>query len=792
MVERSKTDGVGNEVTRRHLFRCSAGLATVAATPWRAAEARTQDEPVRAKKRHRARPKTSITDQPEWNARKDPYAAASEDQIVNALLPRMTVEEKLGQLTQVLGSMNDAGPSVPRDSEERIRAGLIGSFLSIYGADYTRSLQRIAVEQSRLRIPLLFAFDVIHGFRTIFPVPLGEAASFDATVAQSSACVAAVEATAHGVHWTFAPMVDIARDPRWGRIVEGAGEDPYLGACLAAARVRGFQGETLAAADTLLATIKHFAAYGAAEGGRDYDTVDISQRTLLEVYLRPFRAAVDAGAQSVMAAFNEIAGVPMHANRELIVGLLRRQWGFNGIVISDYAGVPELMAHGVAGDREEAGMLAFQAGIDVDMDGGVYANDLAAAFRKNELDAAALDEAVRRVLRVKVRLGLFADPYRYCDASRERTVTLLPEHRTLAREAARKSFVLLKNDNRVLPLSKDVGTLAVIGPLADDRRAMLGSWLGAGRAEDVVTPLEAIRARVAAGTRLTYARGTSIDGADRDGFAEAERLARDADAVLLVLGEDSDMTGEARSRSSLVLPGEQATLARTIQAIAIDKPLAVVLFAGRPLVIDWLAENVPAILLAWYPGVEAGPAVADVLFGDFNPAGRLPVTFPRTVGQAPLYYNHKPTGRPPKLDDTNTSKYIDIFWTPLFPFGYGLSYTSFAYSNLRPRSARIRAGDRLRVDVTVANIGDVDGDEVAQLYLRDEVASLTRPVLQLCGFQRVHLRSGERRRLSFEIGPEHMSFYGPDLRPTLEPGMFTMSVGGSSAALIHARFEVRP
>ncbi|MDE2111819.1 MAG: beta-glucosidase BglX [Alphaproteobacteria bacterium] len=724
-------------------------------------------------------------------ARKDSFAVKGEEAIIDALLPRMTLEEKLGQLTQVLGSMSEAGPSVPPGSEERIRAGLIGSFLSICGADYTRGLQKIAAEQSRLGIPLLFAFDVIHGLRTIFPVPLGEAASFDPAVARQTARAGAIEATAHGIHWTFAPMVDIARDPRWGRIVEGAGEDPYLGSCFAGARVGGFQGESLAAIDTLLATVKHFAAYGAAEGGRDYNTVDISQRTLHEIYLPPFRAALEAGAQSVMAAFNEIAGVPMHANQALIEGLLRRGWGFDGIVVSDYAGIPELMAHGVAGDRETAGILAFQAGIDVDMDGGVYVNDLPAAFRGNKFDEVALDDAVRRVLRTKVRLGLFADPYRYCNAARERSYTLMPQHRALARDAARKSFVLLKNDKQVLPFAKDIGTLAVIGPLADDHRAMLGSWIGAGQASDVITPLEAIRSRIGSGIRLTYANGVTIDGADDDGFAEAERIAREADAVLLFLGEDGDMTGEARSRSSLGLPGKQDALARTIQAIAIDKPLAVLLFAGRPLAIDWLAENVPAILLAWFPGVEAGPAIADVIFGDFSPAGRLPVTFPRAVGQVPLYYDHKPTGRPPQLDVTNTSKYIDVPWTPLFSFGHGLSYTTFAYGKLRLSSSKIRVGDRLRAEVTVANTGDRDGDEVVQLYLRDEVASVTRPVLQLCGFQRIHLKAGERRRVTFEIGPQDMSFYGHDLQPTLEPGMFTISVGGDSTDLIQAHFEVR-
>jgi beta-glucosidase len=719
-----------------------------------------------------------------------------ENEVIEALLSRMTLAEKLGQMTQSRGRVSITDPHLPEGSEDQIRAGHIGSFLGIFGAVDTRRLQRIAVEESRLRIPLLFADDVIHGFRTIFPVPLAEAATFDVDAVENAARIAAVEATAHGLHWTFAPMVDVARDPRWGRIVEGSGEDSYLGSVLAAARVRGFQGRDLSADDTMLATAKHFAAYGAAEGGRDYNIAEVSQRTLRETYLPPFHAAVRAGVQAVMAAFNEVAGVPMHANQELIEGVLRSEWGFEGIVISDYTGVRELLAQGVAANPQAAGVLALRAGIDVDMVSGIYLHDVPEVVHAGRLPESAVDRAVLRLLRAKYRLGLFDDPYRYCDAGRERARTLTPEHRKAARDMARKSLVLLKNDGNTLPLSKHLHTIAVIGPLADDRRAMLGSWIAAGRAEDVVTPLEGIRAAVASGTRVLYAKGASVEGADSSGFADAERVAREADAVVLFVGEHHDMSGEARSRSSLDLPGVQEGLARTLKATG--KPLVVVLFTGRPLSIAWLAQNVPSILLAWFPGVEAGHALADILFGADSPAGRLPVTFPRTVGQVPIYYNHKNTGRPPDWDDTrarpkddkNTSRYVDVPPTPLYPFGHGLGYTTFSYQHLQLSADHISLGGTLEVQVEVTNTGNRAGDEVVQLYLHETVASITRPVKQLRGFRRIHLAPGERRKLTFELGPEDLAFYGLDLRPVVEPGSFTVMVGGSSTSLIEATFDV--
>lgn len=715
-------------------------------------------------------------------------ATGAGHEVVEALLARMTLEEKLGQLSQFRGRGSDTGPRVPEGGEAQIRQGQVGSFLGVYGADYSRQMQRVAVEESRLGIPLLFAHDVIHGFRTTFPVPLAEAASFDLEAVENAARIAAVEATAHGLHWTFAPMVDVARDPRWGRIVEGAGEDPYLGSRMAEARVRGFQGTDLAAPDTMLATAKHFVAYGGAEGGRDYNTVDISERTLHEIYLPPFKAAVDAGVQSIMPAFNEIAGVPMHAHRPLIQGLLRGQWGFDGVLVSDYNAIQELMQHGVAATRTEAGILGLEAGVDIDMVSGIYLEDVAEAVRDGRLDEALVDASVRRVLNAKYRLGLFDDPYRYSDPAREAAMTLTPAHREAARDMARKSFVLLKNDGDTLPLSKRLRTVAVIGPLADDRRQMLGNWAAAGRPEDAITPLEGIRAALGPDVRVLHAQGAQIDGDDTSGFDEAVRLARQADAVILMLGEDQEMSAEANNRTTLDLPGVQTRLAQAVQATG--KPVVAVLFGGRPLSVNWLHDNVPSILMAWFPGVEAGNALADVLFGDHAPSGKLPVTFPRNVGQVPIHYNHKNTGRPPDAKDKYTSKYLDVHWTPLYPFGHGLTYTGFRYDDLRVSTPRIGRGDAVDVEVTVTNTGRRAGDEVVQLYLRDDVASFTRPVKELRGFQRVTLQPGESRTLRFRLEPEAMALLDADLRPVVEPGTFTVFAGGSSAETIETTFEV--
>lgn len=714
---------------------------------------------------------------------------AAEKAFVDALMAKMTLEEKLGQLNQPRGLGSDTGPAAMAASESQIASGAIGSILGSHGAALTCRLQRMAVEKSRLGIPMLFASDVIHGHRTVFPVPLGEAASFDTEEVRNAARVAAVEATAHGIHWTYAPMVDIARDPRWGRIVEGAGEDPYLGAAMAVARVHGFQGEDLAAPDTLLATAKHFVGYGAAEGGRDYDIADLSGRTLREVHLPPFKAAVDAGAESVMAAFNEVDGVPMHANRHLIEGVLRGEWGWDGLLVSDYTGVMELIPHGVAADREHAGRLGLGAGVDVDMVSEIYLKDLPAAVKAGRVPMDQVDASVRRVLNAKFRLGLFHDPYRYCkDPERQAANTLTAGQRAAARRMAQKSFVLLENQGDVLPLSRSIRTLAVIGPLADHRRAMLGNWAVAGREEDTVTPIEGLKAALGDRTRLIVAKGADIDSTDTAGFVEAVRAAEQADAVVMFLGEHPDMSAEANNRTSLDLPGVQQQLALAVAATG--KPVALVLLNGRPLSIGALQGKVPAILEAWFPGVEGGHAIADVLFGDVAPSGKLPVTFPRTVGQVPVYYAHKNTGRPPRENEKYSSKYLDVHWTPQYPFGHGLSYTTFRYDGLTLKQPRIRPDGTQDVSVRVTNTGKRAGTEVVQLYVRDDVASVTRPVRELRGFQRVELEPGQSRTVTFALGPDDLAFYGLDMKRAVEPGTFTVFVGGSSTADLQARFEV--
>ncbi|MGH7572214.1 MAG: glycoside hydrolase family 3 N-terminal domain-containing protein [Gemmatimonadota bacterium] len=728
-----------------------------------------------------------IVASPRQAGAQEPTLAAGHEALVDSLLDLMTLEEKLGQLAQYSARWNPdlRAPEATPEQVQLVREGRVGSFLSIYGAEQLRGLQRIAVEESRLGIPLLFAHDVIHGFRTIFPVPLAEVATWDPEAVERAARIAAVEATGAGVHWTYAPMVDVARDPRWGRIVEGAGEDPYLGSVMARARVRGFQGEDLADPSTLLATAKHYVGYGGAEGGRDYNTVDISERTLHEIYLPPFRAAVDEGVASIMAAFNEIGGTPMHANDSLIDGLLRQQWGWDGVLVSDYTGVLELIQHGVAADSVEAGILALEAGVDVDMMSGIYGEKLAEAVRAGRLDEAEVDEAVRRVLRAKAALGLFQDPYRYSDPERESAVILIAEHRRAAREVAREAIVLLQNDG-TLPLAKDLGAIAVIGPLADDRDAPLGPWAAAGRPDDVVTVLEGIRAALPE-AEVAHAIGAEAAGDDTTGFAEAIRVAEDADAVVLVLGEPRQISGEAASRHELDLPGVQRGLAQRV--LAAGKPTAVVLMNGRPLAIPWLADNAPAILETWFLGTETGPAVADVLFGDVSPGGKLPVTFPRAVGQVPIYYNHKSTGRPPS-EEKYTSKYLELPSTPLYPFGHGLSYTTFDYGDPGLSSTTMTAVDTLTVTIDVTNTGDRTGDEVVQLYVRDRVRSVTPPVMELRDFERVTLSPSETLTVSFTITMDDLAFYDADGWWVVEPGVFTVMVGGSSAETREAAFEV--
>ena len=710
--------------------------------------------------------------------------ASGEDRFVDSLLAVMTLDEKLGQLSQL-----SAAENVPNSDSlaALIRGGGVGSLMDVIGADTARALQRIAIDQSRLHIPLLFADDVIHGFRTIFPIPLGEAASWDPSLAERTARIAATEAAANGIAWTYAPMVDIARDPRWGRIMEGAGEDPFLGAAFAAARVHGFQGDDLRSPAAVAATAKHFAAYGAAEGGRDYNGASVAERTLREVYFPPFRAALCAGAQTVMVGFSEIDGIPSHANRWLLTDVLRREWDFDGAVVSDWNGVVELIPHGVAADRATAGALALHAGVDIDMVSAIYAHDLAPGIRSGRLPLREVDDAVRHVLRLKYRLGLFTDPYHGASVARAAAVTLSPASRALAREAARASIVLLENRGNVLPLRRDLDAIAVLGALADDSASTLGAWAARAHPVDAVTVLAGIRAAVSPGSRVLHARGASPASDDTAGIAEAVKVARQAKVAILVVGETRDMSGEASSRASLGLPGAQQRLVEAVQATGV--PTVVVLMNGRPLAIEWLHDHVPAIVEAWFGGIEAGNATADVLFGAYDPGGKLPVTFPRAVGQVPIYYAHPNTGRPPSADNSYTSKYLDLPWTPLYPFGYGLSYTTFTLGRPKLSAAVLRPGDTLDVAVDVANTGTVAGDEVVQLYLRDDVASVARPVQELRGFQRVRLAPGEARTVHFTIGEQALAFYDTSMTRVVEPGTFTVLTGADAEHTARGTFR---
>jgi beta-glucosidase len=700
---------------------------------------------------------------------------------IQKILDSMTLNEKLGQLQQ-LGGPIEGSPELL----ELAGKGLLGSTLNVRGAKTVNALQRAAVQGSRLKIPLLFGFDVIHGYRTIFPIPLALAASWDPEVALKASRLAAKEAVLDGLRWTFSPMVDIARDPRWGRVAEGAGEDPFLGAAMARAYVRGYQGSDPSAPDSLAACAKHWVGYGAAEAGRDYSTTDISDRTLREIYFPPFQAAVDAGVLTFMSAFNDLNGVPSSANAFTLTSVLRGEWGFSGMVVSDWDAVSQLIAHGVAADGAEAARRALTAGVDMEMDDRLYAAELPKLVKDGRVPVSAIDEAVRRVLRVKIALGLFEHPY--ADETRSSSAPDAAA-RAAARAAAARSFVLLKNDRGVLPFAKSVKTLAVIGPVADDGAAALGSWHGDGRASEAVTVLAGLRAALP-GASVIFATGCAATGDSDAGFAEAVAAAKSADAVVLVLGEKGDMTGEASSRAFLDLPGRQLDLAEAV--LASGKPTAVVLLNGRPLTISALAERAPAILEAWQPGTEAGDAVADVLFGDASPGGKLPITFPRAVGQIPLYYDHKNTGRPPvegdrvntghPLEDANhyTSKYLDVPVTPLYPFGWGLNYSSTRLSRLAVSPAKIAPDRKAEVRVFVENKGKRAADEVVEVYIRRRAASVTRPVAELKGFRRVTLQPGEKRRVNFSLGPQELGFYGLDMKFGVEPGDYEITVGTSS------------
>jgi beta-glucosidase len=702
---------------------------------------------------------------------------------IDALISRMTLAEKLGQLQQLDGESN--GNFRP-EHLELIRKGLLGSTLNVRGAQRTNQLQRVAMGESRLKIPVLLGFDTIHGYRTIFPIPLAEASSWEPSLAERSAGIAAKESYAAGVRWTFAPMVDIARDPRWGRITEGAGEDPFLGAAFARARVLGFQGKDYSAPGKILACAKHFVAYGAAEGGRDYNTTDMSEYTLRSIYFPPFKAAVDAGVGTLMSAFNDLNGVPASANPFTLTKVLRGEWKFEGFVVSDYTSVTELKNHGLAANDADAAQAALNAGVDMEMVGRLFNQNGAELLKEGKLSQATIDQAVRRILRIKFRLGLFDHPY--IDETLEATSLLTAENRKAAREIAGRSMVLLKNDRETLPLSRRIRSLAVIGPLADNSRAPLGWWSGDGRDEDTVTPLAGIKAKVSSQTKVSYAKGCEIEGGNTDGIAAAVLAAQQSDLAIVFVGEAKEMVGEAASRSSLDLPGYQMELVKAIQATG--KPTVVVLVNGHPLTIGWIAENVPAILEAWMGGTESGNAIADILFGDVNPGAKLPVTFPRTVGQVPIYYNHMNTGRPPEANNRYTSKYLDVPWTPLFPFGYGLSYTQFRLSDLRLSSQQIRADGRITVSVDVQNTGQRAGDEVVQLYLRDVVSSVTRPVRELKGFQRITLKPGEKKHVEFVLSQDQLGFYNRENRFVVEPGDFKVFVGTSSEGGLESGFTV--
>jgi beta-glucosidase len=680
------------------------------------------------------------------------------------LLNAMTLEERVGQMAQYHSTLH--GPAL----EDWIRSGAVGSILFIRSARHANALQRIAVEETRLGVPLIFGEDVIHGFRTIFPIPLAEAAAWDDALAEANAAVAAREARAAGVHWTFAPMVDICRDPRWGRIAEGAGEDPVLGSRIAAARVRGFQGRpaSLAAPDRVAATAKHFVGYGAAQGGRDYHTTDLSTRTLEETYLPPFKAAVDAGVTSVMTAFNDLNGMPCTGRADLVTGVLRRRWGFRGFVVSDWNSIGELCIHGVAGTRADAGRLAARAGVDMDMVGDVYRTELAGLVRAGRVPRRVVDEAARRILEVKFRLGLFERPF--ADEAHEAAACLTPVHLERARDAARRSCVLLRNEGGLLPLAEEGGTIALLGPLAHERAALLGTWACDGLPRRVVTIREGLEAALAGRRRLRHEPGCPVEGGGTEGIARAAAACRDAAVAIVVVGETAEMSGEGGSRSEIGLPGRQAELVHAVLETGV--PTVVVLLCGRPLVLSTIAERAPAILLAWHPGIAGGNAVADLLLGRAAPSGRLPATFPRRLGQVPLHYDVRSTGRPPKADDRTTSKYLDAPNTPQWPFGHGLTYTTFGYSNLRVSPARVRHPGTVTIRVDVANEGAREGVETVQLYVRDEVASLTRPVRELKDFAKIRLAPGERRTVTFRLPTAALAFRDARNRLVVEAGSF--------------------
>jgi beta-glucosidase len=717
------------------------------------------------------------------------------DQRVDSVLRLMTLDEKVGQMNQYNGPWAATGP-LTNDNNllSQIKEGKVGSMLNVTGVDRTRELQALAL-QSRLKIPLLFGQDIIHGYRTIFPIPLAEAASWDMKAIELSARVAATEAAAAGVHWTFAPMVDIARDPRWGRVMEGAGEDPFLGSKIAHARVKGFQGNGVGNTDAVMACAKHFAAYGAAVGGRDYNSVDMSLVQLNEVYLRPFKAAVDAGAATFMNSFNDLNGIPATGNSYLQRTILKGQWNFKGFVVSDWGSIGEMINHGFAKDNYEAALKAVTAGSDMDMESRSYIKNLAKLVKDGKVKMVIIDEAVRRILRKKFELGLFDDPYKFSNSERAQQQWDNQNNLQASLDMAKKSIVLLKNENQLLPLAKNGGktrTIAFIGPFVKGVRDHLGFWSydWPDDTTRITTIWDGIQKKISNDTKMLYAKGCGITDSSTAGFAEAVETAKQSDIVVVTVGERRDMSGEAKSRSNIHLPGVQEDLVKAL--VATGKPVVVLISAGRPLIFNWTADHVPAILYTWWLGTKAGDAIADVLFGDYNPSAKLPITFPRTEGQIPIYYDHFNTGRPARNEnDLNyVSAYIDLPNSPKFPFGYGLSYTKFNYSDIKLTQSTMTSNGKIVATVTVTNAGNFDGEEVVQLYIRDLVGSIVRPVKELKGFQKVFLKKGESKEVSFAITANELKFFNNDLKEVVEPGDFKVFIGTNSNDVKEASFQV--
>jgi beta-glucosidase len=718
--------------------------------------------------------------------------SAAIDEKVDSVLSLMTVEEKIGQMTAFTSGWTITGPVLNEAYEEDIRSGKCGNLFNAHTVEYNMKLQRMAVEETRLGIPLLFGYDVIHGYKTIFPIPLAEACSWDPALVRKTARLSASEAAASGLNWTFNPMVDIARDPRWGRVAEGSGEDAYLGSLMAAAKVVGYQGNDLSDPYTLAACVKHYAAYGAPQAGRDYHTVDMSEILLREAYLPPYKAAIDAGAATVMTSFNELFGVPATGSEFLLKQVLRDEWNFKGMVVTDYTSMNEMVPHGYAKDLKHAGELALTAGVDMDLQGAVYRDHLMESLQEGKITMQMIDKAAGRVLKLKFKLGLFDDPYRYLDVEQEREMVLSQELLDHGLESAKRSIVLLKNEpfkgRKLLPLDENIKRIAVIGPLGNNKVDVMGTWHASGVSDDVVTVVEGLRNRYP-GAVISFAGGCGFEGEDLQGFKEAIATARNSDVVILALGESYTQSGEAASRSELGLPGPQLALAQAIHGTG--KPLVALIMAGRPLTINWVAEHIPAVLNAWHLGTRTGDAVASVLSGDYNPSAKLVVTFPRNVGQIPIHYNMKNTGRP-MSQEKYTSKYLDVPNDPLYPFGYGLSYTTFRYAGLELSDSSLEFDETLDISVRVKNTGEYPGEEIVQLYIRDMVGSVTRPVKELKGFQKISLEPGEEMAVTFTLRSDDLRFFNSQMQYAAEPGEFRVFIGSSSADGLASGFTLLP